>query len=334
MIEFNFIQHLFIILVVSLATTFYFIKIAFKVKFTNYFLDIPNTRSAHTTITPRIGGIGIYINLLLLTFYFFGFNNEKINILLVSISLIFFISVLDDILRVFLLLRLGVHCLAAIYFLNFYFMNIPLASLVIFAIIIISTINIFNFIDGSDGFLSGIIAVAMTFFIAHSINSNNYDVLIISTIICFSSFAFLLFNFPPAKVFLGDSGSTLLGLGYSALSIIGFEYSLWPSWFPLLLVYPFVLDASITLMIRIVKREKFWEAHRNHYYQKIIIMGFPSYWLATGAYLTVFFCGILGSFLMQHNNINFVILSFGSLSVIFLISFLILDIKISKNKNL
>ena len=334
MIEFNFIQHLFTILVFSLATTFLFIEIAFKVKFTDYFLDIPNARSAHTSSTPRVGGICIYINLLLLTFYFFGFDNEKINILLVSISLIFFISVLDDIFRVFPLLRLGVHCFTAIYFLYFYFMNISLAYLVIFVIIVVSSINIFNFIDGSDGFVSGIIAVAMTFFIAHSINVNNYEVFIISAIICFSSFAFLLFNFFPAKVFLGDSGSTLLGLGYSALSIIGFEYSLWPSWFPLLLVYPFVLDASITLLIRIVRREKFWEAHRNHYYQKIILIGFPSYWLAIGAYLTVFFCGILGSFLMQHNNINFVILSFGSLSVIFLISFLVLDIKISKNRNL
>ena len=96
---------------------------------------------------------------------------------------------------------------------------------------------------------------------------------------------FLLFNFPPAKVFMGDAGSIPLGFLSAALGIMGWEQNLWPLWFPVLLFSPFLLDASVTLARRVIRGERFWQAHREHYYQRLIRMGWGHRRTALAEYL-------------------------------------------------
>jgi hypothetical protein len=85
--------------------------------------------------------------------------------------------------------------------------------------------------------------------------------------------AFLLFNFPPARVFMGDAGSIPLGFLAAVLGLIGWRAGLWPLWFPLVVFGPFTVDASVTLARRMVRGERIWEAHRSHYYQRLILSG-------------------------------------------------------------
>jgi UDP-N-acetylmuramyl pentapeptide phosphotransferase/UDP-N-acetylglucosamine-1-phosphate transferase len=84
---------------------------------------------------------------------------------------------------------------------------------------------------------------------------------------------FLVFNFPPARVFMGDAGSIPLGFLAAALGLQGWSDGLWPLWFPLVVFGPFVVDASVTLVRRALRRERVWQAHRSHYYQRIILLG-------------------------------------------------------------
>jgi UDP-N-acetylmuramyl pentapeptide phosphotransferase/UDP-N-acetylglucosamine-1-phosphate transferase len=86
--------------------------------------------------------------------------------------------------------------------------------------------------------------------------------------------AFLVLNWHPARLFLGDVGSVPLGFLAAALGLQGWSIGAWPLWFPLLVFAPFMCDATLTLIKRLLRRERVWQAHREHYYQRLVRMGF------------------------------------------------------------
>ena len=88
------------------------------------------------------------------------------------------------------------------------------------------------------------------------------------------SFAFLLFNFHPARLFMGDVGAIPLGFLACAFGLLGWRDGVWPLWFPALVFAPFACDATLTLLRRIARRERVWQAHRDHYYQRLVRMQF------------------------------------------------------------
>jgi UDP-N-acetylmuramyl pentapeptide phosphotransferase/UDP-N-acetylglucosamine-1-phosphate transferase len=83
----------------------------------------------------------------------------------------------------------------------------------------------------------------------------------------------LVFNLPPAKIFLGDVGSVPLGFLAAVWGIAGWRSGSWPAWFPVLVFLPFIADASLTLIRRIVQGKRIWEPHRTHFYQKLVQLG-------------------------------------------------------------
>jgi UDP-N-acetylmuramyl pentapeptide phosphotransferase/UDP-N-acetylglucosamine-1-phosphate transferase len=89
-----------------------------------------------------------------------------------------------------------------------------------------------------------------------------------------ASLAFLLVNFHPARIFMGDAGSVPLGFLAGALGALGWREGAWPLWFPVLVFAPFVCDATLTLAKRALRGERVWEAHKEHYYQRLVRMGF------------------------------------------------------------
>ena len=88
-----------------------------------------------------------------------------------------------------------------------------------------------------------------------------------------ASGGFLLHNFPPARVFLGDAGSIPLGFLAGALGLAGAAAGAWPAWFPLLVFSPFIVDATLVVLRRLRRREPVWRAHRGHYYQRLVARG-------------------------------------------------------------
>jgi UDP-N-acetylmuramyl pentapeptide phosphotransferase/UDP-N-acetylglucosamine-1-phosphate transferase len=103
--------------------------------------------------------------------------------------------------------------------------------------------------------------------------AGHYALAALCTALTAASAAFLVHNFHPARIFLGDVGSIPLGFLAAALGVIGWRDDAWPLWFPLLVFGPFNADATVTFLRRLTRREKVWEAHRDHYYQRIVRMG-------------------------------------------------------------
>jgi hypothetical protein len=127
--------------------------------------------------------------------------------------------------------------------------------------------------DGSDGLAGGMAIFAFTTFGAVASTAGVAPLALWSIAVAGAVAGFLFFNLNPAVVFLGDAGSISLGFLAGVFGIWGWAAGAWPLWLPFLVGAPFVLDATVTLLRRVWRREPFWRAHREHYYQRLIRMG-------------------------------------------------------------
>jgi Fuc2NAc and GlcNAc transferase len=243
-------------------------------------LSIPNERSLHEVPTPKGGGIAIVLSWYtgLTIFYLTGIIEKRLFLSLASGILIAVVSLLDDIFNIKPLIRLIVHFIAAA--LAFYFLNglrpliIPQLhfdyNFIVFPLAIIGIvwfINLYNFMDGVDGFVSVEAIILCTVLFVFSWNPVN--ILLISCI-----GGFLCWNWPKAKIFMGDTGSTQLGFVLVVLGIyfhnkMDFSILNW-----IMLTSPFWFDATITLFRRWKNGENISEGHRKHLYQRLVRMGY------------------------------------------------------------
>ena len=132
-------------------------------------------------------------------------------------------------------------------------------------------INLYNFMDGMDGFAGGMAVIG--FSTLAWLGGADAGFTAVCLTIAAASAGFLIHNFPPAKIFLGDTGSTALGYLAAACSLWGSKADLFPFWVALLIFSPFIVDATVTLLRRLLRGEKVWEAHRTHYYQRLVLLG-------------------------------------------------------------
>jgi UDP-N-acetylmuramyl pentapeptide phosphotransferase/UDP-N-acetylglucosamine-1-phosphate transferase len=134
--------------------------------------------------------------------------------------------------------------------------------------------NLFNFMDGIDGIAGGasLITLGALAFVFSSNGLAPLSLLAIS--ICAAVVGFLIYNFPPASVFMGDGGSVFLGMAAGALSIAAVKEGILSLAAAIFIMLPFVFDATFTLLRRMMRRERFWAAHRSHVYQQMCDLGF------------------------------------------------------------
>jgi UDP-N-acetylmuramyl pentapeptide phosphotransferase/UDP-N-acetylglucosamine-1-phosphate transferase len=244
------------------------------------FIAIPNNRSLHKAPTPAIGGIAI-----VLTWYLgitLGYFTERISsnlyFALMSGALLAAVSLVDDFKNISPFIRLFVQFVTALS--AFYFLGgiraveilgaglLPQYILYPLAIAgIVWFINVFNFLDGIDGYASVealCVSAAMLLITGDLINA----------ILIASVLGFLVWNWPRARIFMGDVGSTQLGF---ILVVLGVYYhnnlSLSLVWW-IILTSPFWFDATFTLFRRIRNREVLSEAHSKHFYQRLVQSGF------------------------------------------------------------
>jgi UDP-GlcNAc:undecaprenyl-phosphate GlcNAc-1-phosphate transferase len=155
---------------------------------------------------------------------------------------------------------------------------IPLSTLspLVTFVWLIGVANFYNFMDGIDGLAAGEAISVAGFLIAISLLYGNTSICVTSLIVLGSALGFLLHNLPPAKIFIGDGGSNFLGFVFAALAIIGSQSgeASMPFVIPVILLGTFLFDATITLLKRIPKGRKWLEPHRDHYYQRLIILGY------------------------------------------------------------
>jgi UDP-N-acetylmuramyl pentapeptide phosphotransferase/UDP-N-acetylglucosamine-1-phosphate transferase len=153
------------------------------------------------------------------------------------------------------------------------------------------TTNLYNFMDGSDGLAGGMAVIGFGTYASAAWIGGNVEFELLAWSIAAAAAGFLIFNFPPAKIFMGDVGSIPLGFLAGALGVAGWQRELWPLWFPLVVFAPFIVDASVTLVRRVLRGERVWEAHRQHYYQRLILSGWSHRRTAVSEYGLMLLCG-------------------------------------------
>ena len=241
--------------------------IALRLRFGDRGLDHPNQRSLHERPTPHGGGLGIVIAMLVI-----GVSLKVPPALLALVLALASLSLLDDAKPLPSWLRLAVHLAAA--GVVCWLIDLPTWLWPMAMLAVAWMTNLYNFMDGADG-LAGSQGAAG--FLAYSVGLGlGGDPLLAGwcAAAALACVGFLFFNWPPAKIFMGDVGSIPLGFLAGSLGLLGIWRGLWPLWFPLLVFAPFILDASLTLARRAFSGARVWEAHRDHYYQRMVRLGY------------------------------------------------------------
>lgn len=249
-------------------------------------LDHPNARSLHEQPVPRIGGVAILGGCALAAVT----GLAPFGLALALALVLGAVSFVDDLHRLSTGVRLVAHLAAAAALCWYMLSPMHPLELVLIVLGVAWITNLYNFMDGSDGLAGGMsIAGFGAYAIAASLAGDPGTALTAAAIVGASA-AFLAFNFPPARMFLGDVGSIPLGFLAGALGITGWRNDAWPLWFPLLVFAPFIGDATLTLLKRLLRRERVWQAHREHYYQRMVRMGLGHRRTALIAYALMALC--------------------------------------------
>lgn len=227
---------------------------------------LPNARSLHRHPVPRIGGISIWAGWLL------AWLAAPVSWTWIApLGLVIAVSLADDFRALPAAARLLVHALAAI--------GAAASSqdggwwLVAFdALVIVWMANLYNFMDGADGLagfmgVSGFGAYALAALLAGQAGPG-----VLWAALAVACAGFLAFNRPPARLFMGDVGAVGLGFLAGVFGLQGLVAGIWPWWFPPLVFAPFILDATVTLLRRLRRRDRLAHAHRDHFYQHAILI--------------------------------------------------------------
>ena len=222
-------------------------------------MDHPNARSLHVTPTPRVGGIGIIVGVLIAAIL--TQPSALWPIVLGALALAG-ISLLDDYRNLPVSWRLLAHVAVATGCLLM-LPGLRGGSLVLAILVIVWMANLYNFMDGADGLAGGMAVIGFGALVVAAGWAGAPQLALFCAAIAAAALAFLRFNFPPAQLFMGDAGSVPLGFLAAALAVYGVLQNTWPVLFPVMVFSPFILDASVTLIKRGLRGEKIWRAHRG-----------------------------------------------------------------------
>ena len=243
-------------------------------------LDFPNERSSHKNPTPKVGGLAVAIVWFLGLFYLYITNNidHKLFFSFIPGVLLVVIGIIDDIIAIKPLYRLifqlivsgiALFILGGLGKLNLGFFTVE-NRLILSILALLGTmwfINLFNFLDGIDGYI-GMEVVFITSSAILLFNDRIAPVLLASTL------GFLIWNWQPAKIFMGDVGSTLLGFNIAVFSIYYQNTSKSSLLIWLMLSSVFWFDATLTLFRRYKKKEPLIVPHKKHAFHRIVQSGF------------------------------------------------------------
>lgn len=242
-------------------------------------IDVPVSRSAHSEPVPVGGGVSIVALILVLIAYCYWTEQipAKEFAALMAGLVIACIGIVDDIKQLdvrwripaqFLVSAFVVYCLGDVPAIDFGFFYFPesllLNVLAVFALVWL--LNLFNFMDGIDG-------IAATELIAVSLVSLliviNSDTVLTLLSVSFAAVAagFLLWNWAPAKIFMGDVGSSFIGFTLGVMALLSMFHGSMTVWTWVLLLGVFIVDATLTLFVRFRNRQRWYEGHACHAYQ-------------------------------------------------------------------
>ena len=252
-----------------------------------WFVDTPNERSLHHRPVSRAGGIAILAGLAagFAVVAFVEVPASRYGWVLAGAAIIGSVSLADDVRRVSPAVRMLFHLAAAACVVP---AGLPVerillpgvavdlgatAGTALTVLFVAWVVNLYNFMDGMDGFAGGMTTIGFTTLAVLCAHRDAAMLVGAGLVVASASLGFLLFNFPPAKIFMGDLGSSLLGYLCAVMMLCAERSASVPLWISILVFSPFVVDASVTLVRRIVAGERPWRAHRSHFYQRLVRLG-------------------------------------------------------------
>lgn len=261
--------------------------------------DVPNDRSLHSTPVPRIGSIG------LMTGVFSGWvlmHDSLAWWVVLPLLGLFVVSLLDDMHNLPVKHRLLSHLVAASILVAGSGLLAQQGMVIALLVLLLGVwmINLFNFMDGSDGLAGGMALFGFGMFGIAAWLAHNPPLALMNFCIAAAALSFLFYNFHPAKIFMGDAGSIPLGFLVTAMGVCGWQQGSWEAWFPVLVFSPFIVDASVTLLKRTLRGEKVTEAHREHYYQRLIQLGWGHRNVALAEYVLMLASGTSALLALQY----------------------------------
>ena len=306
--------------------------------------DHPNDRSLHTKPTPRSGGVAILASVL------FGLGVAALGFAVVppsagflpndfasasvwivgSIVLVATVSFLDDRSGLPIGIRFAVQIIAAVivvWGVGLTLPSIPIPAVKtielgwlaapVTVLFLLWMTNLYNFMDGMDGFAGGMTTLGFGFFAYFGWRAGHPFMLVTATVVSMSALGFLFHNFPPARIFMGDVGSISLGFTGGALMLVGLRDGLFDLWVPIMIFSPFILDATVTVLRRAWQRQRIWEAHRDHYYQRLVLSGWGHRRTVLAEYGIMALCGGL-ALVYQYASEGWRLIVLGVWGIIFL----------------
>ena len=259
--------------------------VSYPHRFSN--MDIPNERSSHITPTPRGGGIAFVATSLigfLLLLLNDGLNRTELLALCCAGSIVAIAGHLDDRQKISgATVRLVLHAISAVILiigvgipselaLFDQTVNTGIIGSILGVVYLVWLLNLFNFMDGTDGIAASeaiFVLLAGALLSYHVLSDANHSPAAI--VLAASTFGFILYNWSPAKIFMGDVGSGFLGIVIGGLSLIAANQDRELLWVWIILLAAFVSDATVTLIRRLLRKQKPHVAHRSHAYQHLAI---------------------------------------------------------------
>ena len=232
-------------------------------------LDRPNERSLHERPVPRTGGVAVLAGVATSL----AFGALELWLPMALALLLAALSFLDDLYTLRSSWRLAGHLATACTLVWYVLSPMYYVEMAVLVLAVAWITNLYNFMDGSDGLAGGMSVIGFATYTFAAWLAGQTALAVVAASIAGAAGAFLLYNAHPARIFLGDAGSIPLGFLAAALGILGWRNDAWPLWFPLVVFGPFIGDATLTLVKRVIRGERVWRAHRDHYYQRMIRMG-------------------------------------------------------------
>ena len=272
-----------------------------------WLLDRPNYRSLHAHPVPRLGGIAVVFGLVagFSLIFCWGSVPDSIIWFLGGASAIVLVSFADDLWSLSAALRLGVHVTAAVIAvmagLSITHLPLPGGSITlgvvgggVFSVLFfVWFLNLYNFMDGMDGLVGGMTGFGFGGLGLLCWMADAYLLAVLCATVVASMPGFLWFNFPPARVFMGDTGAPALGYLAAGFSILAQRIDAVPLWVSGILFSPFIVDATLTFARRVWRLEPVWSAHRSHYYQRLVGAGYSHRQVVLGEYGLMLACVLL-----------------------------------------
>ena len=277
------------IVLVTFITSLLLVPIAKKIAHHVGAIDMPNERKVHTKPMPRLGGLAIFISFLFGYILYGELTTQMLSILIGSF-IIFLIGVFDDINPIKARYKFLVQTIAAlivviygqVFFTEITFLGLNLrfnllTSYFLSTLFIVAISNAINLIDGLDGLAGGVSAI---YFLTISIIAiilgkfNGLDI-IISVIMLGSTLGFLVHNFPPAKIFMGDSGSLFLGFMIAVSALVSFKVATLTSLIiPLVILAIPIFDTALAIFRRFLKGENIGTPDKEHFHHQLLKLRF------------------------------------------------------------